>query len=137
MSPMMTPQQRQLVRQSVDALKELPGPVSLLFYGKVFELDPSARRLFHNDLTFQGKKLLDTLSVVADSLDHFDTIRPRLAELGRLHASYGVRRDQYEVIGTALIWAIGHVLGQDFDAATREAWRLALTEISAAMLAGT
>jgi hemoglobin-like flavoprotein len=134
---MMTAEQRRLVRQSVDALKEMPAPVSLLFYGKVFELDPSARRLFHNDLTLQGKKLLDTLGVVADSLDRFDAIRPRLAELGRLHASYGVKREQYEVIATALLWAIGHVLGPDFDAATRDAWQLALTAISGAMLAGT
>jgi hemoglobin-like flavoprotein len=107
--------------------------VSLLFYGKVFELDPSARPLFHNDLTFQGQKLIDTLGVVADTLEHFDSIRPRLEELGRKHAGFGVRKEQYAVISTALIWAIGHTLGPDFDAATREAWRLAIGAVCTAM----
>ena len=87
---MMTPDQRELVRQSLDRLSEEADPVTLLLYGKLFELDPSARRLFHNDLAAQGRKLMDTLDAVASSLDRFESLRPRLARLGRLHASYGV-----------------------------------------------
>ena len=77
----MTPQQRQLVRHSFDAVRDLAGPVALLFYGRLFELDPSARRLFHIDLAVQARKIIDTLATVVESLDRFDSIRPRLAEL--------------------------------------------------------
>jgi hemoglobin-like flavoprotein len=132
----MTSNQRQLVRQSFDALRDQAGPVSLLFYGKLFELDPSARRLFHIDLALQGRKIVDTLATVTDSLDRFESIRPRLADLGRQHAGYGVRPEQYDTITTALLWAIGQALGADFDSPTREAWKLALTAVSAAMIAG-
>ena len=38
---MMTPDQRELVRQSLDRLSEEADPVTLLLYGKLFELDPS------------------------------------------------------------------------------------------------
>ena len=84
---MMTHDQRELVSMSLDRLTEEADPVTMLLYGKLFELDPSVRRLFHNDLTAQGGKLMDTLDAVASSLDHFESLRPRLARLGRLHAA--------------------------------------------------
>ena len=132
----MTSKQRQLVRQSFDLLHDQAGPVSLLFYGKVFELDPSARRLFHIDLALQGRKIVDTLATVIESLDRFESLRPRLADLGRQHAGYGVRPEQYDTITTALLWAFGQALGADFDSATRDAWTLALDAVSAAMQEG-
>jgi hemoglobin-like flavoprotein len=130
---MTTRDQRRLVRQSFDALREQAEPFALLFYGRLFELDSSARRLFHNDLVLQSRKLLETLAIVADSLDRFDSIRPRLADLGRQHAGYGVRPDQYDTVSAALMWAIGQALGPDFDPPTREAWRVVLADICDAM----
>jgi hemoglobin-like flavoprotein len=134
---MMTSEQCRLVRQSFDLFRDEGGPVALLFYGRLFELDPSARRLFHNDLGLQSRKLLDTLEIVTQSLDRFDAIRPRLADLGRLHAGYGVRPEQYDTIITALLWAIGQALGADFDPPTRGAWKLALQAVAVAMKDGT
>jgi hemoglobin-like flavoprotein len=132
----MTSQQRQLVRHSFEAVRDLSGPMAVLFYGKLFELDPWARRLFHIDLAVQARKIVDTLATVIESLDRFDSIRPRLAELGHQHVGYGVRLEQYDTISTALIWAIGQALGPDFDSATRDAWRQALAEVCAAMKQG-
>ena len=110
--------------------------MTLLLYGKLFELDPSTRRLFHNDLVAQGRKLMDTLDAIAASLDRFESMRPRLVELGRLHAGYGVRPGHYETLVNALLWAFGQALGPDFDARTREAWRLALAAVAAVMQEG-
>jgi hemoglobin-like flavoprotein len=109
----------------------------LLFYGRLFELDPSARRLFHIDLAVQARKIIDMIRTVIESLDQFDSIRPKLAALGHQHVGYGVRLEQYETVSTALIWAIGQALGADFDPATREAWTQALADVCAAMKEGT
>jgi hemoglobin-like flavoprotein len=133
---MMTRDQRQLVRESLDRLRKETRAVTLLLYGKLFELDPSTRRLFHNDLAAQGHKLMDTLDAVAMSLDRFESVRSRLIELGRLHASYGVQPHHYETLITALLWTLSQALGPDFDARTREAWRLALDAIAAVMQEG-
>ncbi len=57
---MMTRDQRELVRLSLDRLSEEADPVTLLLYRKLFELDSSVRRLLHNDLTAQCGKLMDT-----------------------------------------------------------------------------
>jgi hemoglobin-like flavoprotein len=132
---MITTNESQLVRQTLERLREMARPVSLLFYGRLFELDPAARTLFHNDLALQGRKFVDMLQAVADSLDRFDAVRPRLTELGRQHAAYGVRPEQYETATQALLWALGQAVGPDFDAPTRAAWRHLLTTVSEAMLA--
>lgn len=132
----MTFEQCRLVRQSFDPLRELAGPLSLLFYGKLFELDPSARRLFHNDLALQGRKLMETLAAVVESLDRLDSTRARLAELGRQHAGFGVRPEQYEMVIAALLWTLAQALGPDFDPPTRDAWTAALTAVCAAMKEG-
>jgi nitric oxide dioxygenase len=133
---MMTPAQRRLVRDSFEMIREDARPLTLLFYGKLFEMDPSARRLFHNDIALQGRKLMDTLTDIINALENFEPMRPRLAELGRKHAAYGVRPDQYEILTSALLWAIGQSLESGFDPATKEAWHIAIASICAAMQAG-
>ena len=132
----MTAPQRQLVRQTLDQLRHDAEPVTLLLYGKLFEIDPSLKHLFHNDLMAQGRKLIATLETVAASLDRMEALRPRLIELGRLHADYGVKPEHYGMVITALLWAFGQALGPDFDARARDAWRAALTEVAAVMQEG-
>jgi hemoglobin-like flavoprotein len=133
---MMTHAQRQLVRQTLDRLREEAEPVTLLLYGKLFELDPSTRPLFHNDLMAQGLKLIATLDAIAVSLDQLESIRPRLLELGRLHASYGIQARHYDTLVAAMLWAFGQALGPDFDTRARDAWREALAAVTAVMQEG-
>ena len=132
----MTPRQVALVQDSWKKIVPIRDMAALLFYARLFELDPSARRLFHNDLELQGRKVIETLNWMAESLDRFDSMTARLAELGRQHAGYGVRPDQYESVTAALLWAISQALGPDFDAATRDSWKLALSAVSEAMKSG-
>jgi hemoglobin-like flavoprotein len=128
--------QRTLIRDSFDLIRDQLRPVALLFYGKLFELDPTARRLFHIDLAVQSRKIMDTLDSIVQSLDRIDSMGGRLAELGKQHASYGVRPDQYETVTAALLWAFSHALGPDFDQPTREAWTQALGYVCAVMKEG-
>src|SRR5262245_44672759 len=132
----LTAADRRLIRTSFDALREQSEPLGLLFYGKLFELDPSARAMFHVDLREQVRKLMDMLAWIVQSLDDADAITGRLSELGRQHAGYGVRTDQYDTVTAALLFAFAQALGPDFDPATREAWRAALTAVSTAMQQG-
>ena len=129
--------QRKVVRETFESIRDQAGPVSLLFYGKLFELAPEARRLFHNDLAAQGQKLMIMLESIVSSLDNFDGMRERLRELGRQHAGYGVKPGDYETLMVALSWTFAQALGPDYDAAAREAWRVILTEVSETMKSGT
>jgi len=129
----LTVDQRRLVRDSFESVRSMAGPVGLLFYGRLFELAPEVRPMFHNDLDLQIRKLMDMLSSVVESLDHFESVRPKLEGLGRQHAGYGVRAEQYEVLTSALLWTFSKALGADFDDRTSAAWRNALGAISEAM----
>lgn len=131
----LSPEQRLVILDSIESLREIAEPFALLFYGKLFELDPSARKLFHIDLAIQGRKLMEMLSSVAESLNDFGPMRSRLAELGRKHATYGVRAEQYETLIKAMMWSLSQALSPNFDTSARDAWRQALTVICAAMTA--
>ena len=62
----MSATQRRLVRECFELLRDDSRPFMLLFYDKLFEMDPSARHLFHNDISSQGRKLMDMLGAVVD-----------------------------------------------------------------------
>jgi hemoglobin-like flavoprotein len=129
----LKPYQRKVVRETFRMIRDQAGPVSLMFYGKLFELAPETRRLFQIDMAAQGKKLMATLEVVVESLDHFEALRDKVRELGRQHAEYGVKPADYDTVLAAINYTFAHALGPDFDAAAREAWRVILTEVSDVM----
>ncbi|HBY62889.1 MAG TPA: hemin receptor [Solibacterales bacterium] len=132
----MTERQRQLVRETFDAVKADAGPLAMLFYGRLFALDPSLRPLFKVDLREQSRKLMEMFTVLVDSLDRFDQLRPNLRELGARHAGYGVRLEHYETLRAALLWSLGQALERDFNAETREAWAVLIGEVNEEMKRG-
>jgi hemoglobin-like flavoprotein len=132
----LTDRQITLIRESLKAIGESSHPLGLLFYGHLFELDPSLRSMFKSDLLSQSKKLTDTLSAIADSLGDPARVRPILHNLGRRHVDYQVRPEHYPVVSEALLWALRQVLQQDFDTETRQAWTAALQLINEEMLRG-
>ena len=127
-------QQARLVRESFESVREYETSVIVLFYGRLFEIAPETRALFKIDIREQSKKLISTLQMTVDALDHFDELRPLLADLGRRHVAYGVQADHYEKLRSALLWAMGQALGLEFDRETRGAWDRLLTVISEVML---
>lgn len=42
--------------------------------------------------------------------------------LGRRHRDYGVRAEDYDTAGGALLWALARVLGPPFDVEHQSAW---------------
>jgi len=133
---MLTPRQRRLILQSFQSAEEYSIAFTKLFYGRLFELQPSLRPLFKISLEEQSRKLLDTLRAVVESLDRFDELRPKLLELGRKHVTYGAKPEHYEVLRTALLWTFAQALGLEFDPETRAAWDQMLRLISEIMLEG-
>ena len=132
---LLTADQRRLIRETSAALRAEAVPVAVLFYRKLFELEPSTRHMFHTDLTAQGQKLINTLDAVVASIDDFEAIRDRLRLLGRQHAGYGVTPRHYDVASRALLWTLGQAV-EDFNDETREAWQAALAAITETMKAG-
>ena len=70
----MTPRQKQIIAETFPLIREIAIPVSLLFYGRLFDLDPSLRRLFTIDMKEQSKKLIAMLEAIVASIDKFRMI---------------------------------------------------------------
>ena len=132
----MTPEQIALVKSTWTQVLPIQDQAASLFYGRLFELDPSVKPLFPNDLAAQGRKLMNTINVAVNALDKLDTIAPVIAEMGRRHVGYGVADAHYDTVGDALLWTLQQGLGDAFTDEAREAWTLTYTTIAAVMKEG-
>src|SRR5579871_4400502 len=122
----MTPAQKELVRSSFQRIAEISGPIAMLFYGRLFQMDPGLRPMFKQDIEVQGRKLMDMLTILTTNLDHFEDLVPLLNALGQRHAGYGVRPEHYQAVTTSLIWALGTALDWGFYPELRAAWQEAI-----------
>jgi hemoglobin-like flavoprotein len=132
----LTLEQKRLVRESFPSIRGAAIPLALLFYGRLFQLDPKLRPMFKNDIRVQSQKLMDMLTAVVDSLDQFGELEPVLRAMGQRHTAYGVRPEHYETLASALLWAFGQGLGAEFYPDVKAAWLAVIEAVSVTMKAG-
>ena len=113
----------ELVQKSLADLGEDVTETAVLFYQRLFELDPNLEPIFKGDLQLQRAKFLDTLSFVVKHLDVHETIAEPVKQLGLRHFDYGVQNDHYQTVAIALIWALEQSLGSAFTNEVRVAWQ--------------
>ena len=130
----MTPQQIELVQSSWEKVKPISEQAAELFYGRLFELDPSLKPLFKGDMKEQGKKLMATLNLAVTSLTRLEDILPAVQDLGRRHVKYGVPDESYQTVGQALLWTLGQGLGDAFTHDVKQAWTITYVTPSNVML---
>ena len=118
----MTEEQVRLVQESFDKVRPISEVAADLFYKRLFELDPTLKPMFKGDIKEQGKKLMSTLSVVVNGLSKLETVVGALEDLGRKHVGYGVKVEQYDTVGAALLWTLEKGLGEAFTADVKFAW---------------
>ena len=119
---MLTVAQKTLVQDSFATIALIADDAAVLFYQKLFELDPSLERMFRGDMKEQRKKLMQMLTAAVKGLDRLDQLVPVVEDLGRRHARYGVEDRHYDTVGAALLWTLEAGLGRGFTAGVREAW---------------
>src|SRR5689334_11342699 len=89
----------ELVRKSWAAVLPISDAAASLFYERLFEIDPSVKPLFKNDMREQKKKLMQTITVAVDGLANVDKLIPVLKALGARHAGYMVEDRHYDTVG--------------------------------------
>jgi len=119
---MLTPEQISLVKNSWKQVVPIADQAAVLFYGKLFELDPSLKPMFKGDMTAQGQKLTRMISIAVEGLDNLDDIVPAIQDLGVKHLEYGVKNSQYDTVGESLLWTLGQGLGDAFTTEVMSAW---------------
>ena len=111
-----------LVQKSWQQVLPIRDLAAELFYGKLFELDPTLKPMFKGDMKAQGGKLMTMIGVAVSNLDHPETLLPVLRGLGARHATYGVKDHHYDTVAAALLDTLQRGLGEAFTPEVKRAW---------------
>ena len=107
----MTNEEIELVKASWAKVEPISDVAAELFYGRLFEIDPTLKATFSDDIEEQGKKLMMMINTAVNGLDRLDQIVPAVQALGERHIGYGVNDGHYDTVGEALIWTLGQGVG--------------------------
>ena len=118
----MTPDEIAKVRTSFAQVVPIKEAAAELFYGRLFELDPSLKPMFTGDMKEQGRKLMTMIGTAVAGLDRLESIVPAVQALGRRHVGYGVTDGHYDTVATALLWTLEQGLGAAFTPDVKAAW---------------
>lgn len=132
----MSPEQIHLIRKSFAELSRHEHIAALVFYRRLFEIDPKLQRLFTGDIEAQSKKLLDMLGVLIAMLERPLGLELELKAMGLRHAGYGVKDEHYAMVGRALLDMLAETLDRGFTPEVREAWTALYGAVEALMKLG-
>lgn len=106
-----------------------------IFYDRLFEVDPSLRPMFPEDMSDQKKKLMQMITVAVKGLTKLEEIVPAVQQLGKRHVGYGVKDEHYGTVGGALLFTLEKGLGEAFTPDVKESWIKVYTLLSETMKA--
>lgn len=118
----MTPDQVYLIRKSFAEIARQEHISALVFYRRLFEIDPALRPLFTTNIEEQATKLTEMLGVLIAMLERPVGLDLELRAMGARHSGYGVKDHHYATVGAALLDMLAEVLDEKFTPAVREAW---------------
>ncbi len=117
------PQERSVLYASYKKIAGAGSGLPEMFYSRLFEEAPSLKPLFKGSMQTQGVKWRLMLNTIVSALDSPADLEEHLRELGRRHARYGVKREDYVPFVEAVLWAIRQYLGADYTPEVDCAWR--------------
>ena len=130
----MNPTQIKLVQDSFAKVAPISEQAAVLFYDRLFDVAPSVRAMFPDDMKEQRKKLMATLAVVVGGLTNLEAVLPAASALAKRHVSYGAKAEHYPVVGAALLWTLEKGLGDAWTPEVSDAWIAAYGTLSGYMI---
>ena len=130
----MTSEQVELVQQSFSKVAPISEQAAVIFYDRLFEVAPSARAMFPDDMRDQRKKLMATLAVVVNGLTNIEAVLPAASALAKRHVKYGAMPEHYPVVGGALLFTLEKGLGEGWTPELAAAWTAAYGTLSTYMI---
>jgi hemoglobin-like flavoprotein len=130
----MNPTQIKLVQDSFAKVAPISEQAAVLFYDRLFDVAPSVRAMFPDDMKEQRKKLMATLALVVGGLSNLEAVLPAASALAKRHVSYGAKAEHYPVVGGALLWTLEKGLGDAWTPEVSDAWIAAYGTLSGYMI---
>ena len=133
----MNTQQIELLQRTFTKVEPIAQHAGELFYGRLFQIDPTLRPLFTGDMTVQAGMLMSAIGLAVQGLDHPAVVKMQIAAIGQRHVNYGAMPTDFNTFGAALLWALEQTLGDDFTEPVKEAWAEAFKLIMEGMKTAT
>ena len=131
----MNSTQVKLVQESFSKVVPISETAAVIFYDRLFEVAPSVKAMFPDDMSGQRKKLMMMLAAVVKGLGNLESILPAASALAKRHVGYGAKPEHYPVVGGALLWTLEKGLGEAWTSDVAEAWTTAYGTLSGYMIA--
>lgn len=132
----LTSTEIQSVKRTFEMVVPLADTFTLIFYDRLFYLEPEVRPLFRVEMSLQREKLMAMLALIVRGVDQPDLFMEEVKQMGLRHASYRVEPEHYAILVEAVVWALNESLGGLVTAETFAAWKKVLTTVSDIMLEG-
>lgn len=133
----MNKEQVEMIQSSWKVVLSYPkgSPIDI-FYTKLFEVGgEEIKTLFKSsDMKVQGKRLVDMLSMAVYMVNDLGNLKPKLEELGKRHVKYGVKKDHYQYVGTALLYLLELALEDKWTKEMKETWLIVWGFVSNSMI---
>lgn len=124
-----------LVEASLHRIQSQEALVPLVFYRRLFQLEPRLRTLFHGDLEVQGRALVDAFSKILRLAAEPGAGEAYARALARRHAAYGVRTEHFSLFARAWMETIAELMPRPEEAAALGAWTEFLEVVARVMSA--
>ena len=130
----LTARQIELVQNSWAGITQHVTDAGLIFYDRLFAIDPSLRALFKGDIKQQSSRLIAMISYAVNKLNSIGDIVPEIEALGLRHVNYNVKPEHYATVANALLWTLEKALGSKWTEETENAWIAVYTLLSDTMI---
>ncbi len=132
----MTPDQKQIVKDTWAKVLPIKDTAADMFYGRLFEQYPEVRPYFKSDMKSQGAKLMAMLNQAVMSLDNVESLIEPLKQAGLAHKGYGVKAEDYDKVGASFLWRLEQGLGDAYTKEAQDAWTVTYQTLASVMIDG-
>jgi hemoglobin-like flavoprotein len=133
----VTSREISLIQNSFRQINPIADHAGVIFFARLFELDPTLRTTFQGDIGAQGSNLMQSVGFIVYSLDQIEVVLPVLRQMGLRQSEYHLSDEQYEVFCEALLWTLTKCLRETFTVETRDAWAKTFWLLAETIKAGT
>ena len=133
----LTPTQVQTIKSTIPVLQEHGNAITTHFYATMLAENPTLNNIFNlanQRNNHQPAALAASLYAYASHIDDLGALSPAVEKICHKHASLYIRPEQYEIVGTYLLRAMGDVLGEALTPEVLAAWEAAYWQLAKVLI---
>ena len=130
---MLNPRQILLIKVSWSYLSGRIEEFGDTFYRTLFEMEPTLKAMFKNDMAHQHQKFSTMINHIVAHIQHTPGLDPELRQMGHRHIDYGVAPEHYDSMMIAFLLALEKRLKRKWDNETKEAWTMGFVYVVSQM----